>query len=54
MHSNNLTEYYRNREQNSQALAQGAFSDGIKAIHLEMAAQYARLASEMSPGNRTR
>jgi hypothetical protein len=54
MQSANSSDYYSGRAQHAQGCAQAAASDDIKAIHLELAEQYARLAAQASPGNRSR
>lgn len=46
MNSDNSATYYFRREQQALALARAAVNANIRAIHMEMAEQYGRLASE--------
>jgi hypothetical protein len=45
----NQPAYYARREQQERALANAALSADIRAIHLELAEQYARLSREAEP-----
>ena len=45
----NQPAYYARREQQERALANAALSSDIRAIHLELAEQYARLADKAKP-----
>ncbi|MCW3849324.1 hypothetical protein OF829_18960 [Sphingomonas sp. LB-2] len=45
MRSDDSGDYYRGREQQALALAHGAVDDNIRAIHLQMAEEYGRLAT---------
>ena len=48
----NQPEYYVRREQQERALAAGAISPAIGAIHLELAERYAALAGTAEPAPR--